>query len=72
MKKLLRIAKISGWSLLGLVVAILLLPVLFPNAFESHIKRWAHQHITGQLRFEKAHLSFFNHFPSLTLTVYDY
>ncbi|MCU0335779.1 MAG: AsmA family protein, partial [Chitinophagaceae bacterium] len=72
MKKLLRIAKISGLSLLGLVVVILLLPVLFPNAFASQIKRWASQHITGELRFDKARLSFFNHFPSLTLTLYDY
>ncbi|MGH2564461.1 MAG: AsmA family protein, partial [Ginsengibacter sp.] len=48
-----------------------LLPVLFPGFVADKIKQWANNAITTELNFSKARLSFFNHFPSLTLTLHD-
>jgi AsmA protein len=48
-----------------------LLPVLFPDFVAGKIKKWTNDAITTDLNFSKARLSFFNHFPSLTLTLHD-
>ncbi|MGC8750550.1 AsmA-like C-terminal region-containing protein [Hydrotalea sp.] len=47
------------------------LPLLFPTTVSNKIQSFANSHINGQLAFSKVRLSFFNHFPSLTLTLYD-
>ncbi|XZF14628.1 AsmA family protein [Chitinophagaceae bacterium MMS25-I14] len=73
MKKVLfRILKISGITIGSLLLLLFLLPVLFPGPVTRKIKAWANNAITGELNFSKARLSFFNHFPSLTLTLYDF
>jgi AsmA protein len=48
-----------------------LLPYLFPGFVSSKIKQWARSSINAELDFSKARLSFFRHFPALTLTLYD-
>lgn len=48
------------------------LPVLFPGKVEEKIKNWANQTINANLNFSKARLSFFEHFPTLTLTLHDF
>ena len=35
------------------------------------LKGWANESLNGELDFSRAGLSFFNHFPSLTVTLYD-
>ncbi|MBS1592232.1 MAG: AsmA family protein, partial [Bacteroidetes bacterium] len=67
-KKFLKIFGITIGSILALMF---LLPFLFPNFVSTKIKTWANNAITTELNFSKARLSFFNHFPSLTLTLYD-
>ncbi|HSR38349.1 MAG TPA: AsmA family protein, partial [Phnomibacter sp.] len=67
-----KILKVTGISLASLLLLMLLLPVLFPNAFSKQIKAWANDSITVQLDFAAAKLSFFSHFPHLTLTLQDY
>lgn len=64
--------KISSISLASILALMLLLPAIFPNAFSKQIKAWANDSITGQLDFAAAKLSFFSHFPHLTLTLQDY
>jgi len=71
-KKLLHILKISGISLFSVLVLMFLLPFLFPGTVSKKIKQWTNTTINGELNFSKARLSFFNHFPSLTLTLYDF
>src|SRR4030095_15151997 len=63
--------KITGIIILSLLLLMFLLPILFPDFVAKKIKVWANEVITTDLNFSKARLSFFNHFPSLTLTLYD-
>lgn len=67
----LRTLKIAGISIVSLFLLLFLLPILFPSTISNKIKTWTNNSITGDLNFSKARLSFFNHFPSLTLTLYD-
>jgi AsmA protein len=71
-KRATKILKITGISLVGLLLLMVLLPALFPNAFSRQIKALANENITGRLDFASANLSFFTHFPHLTLTLKNY
>ncbi|HEX3767168.1 MAG TPA: hypothetical protein VHT72_02280, partial [Puia sp.] len=68
---LLKILKISGISIVVLLALLFLAPYLFPDTVGRQIKHWTNQSIKGDLNFTRARLSFFTHFPSLTLTLYD-
>src|SRR6478736_3101682 len=71
MKRLKKILKITGITIACILLLMFLLPVLFPDFVAGKIKQWTNGSITTQLNFSKARLSFFNHFPSLTLTLHD-
>ena len=75
MKKLTRIffliLKICGITVLSLLLLLFLAPYFFPQTVSRQIKDWTNQSIQGDLDFSRARLSFFTHFPSLTLTLYD-
>ncbi len=68
---LLRILKISGITLISILALLFLGPYLMPDTVGKQIKQWTNQSIKGDLNFTKARLSFFTHFPSLTLSLYD-
>ena len=68
---LIRILKVSGITLVSFLILLFLAPYLFPDTVGKEIKRWTNQSIKGDLNFTQARLSFFTHFPSLTLTLYD-
>ncbi|SFW86658.1 AsmA family protein [Chitinophaga sancti] len=68
----LRTLKIASITIVSILLLLFLLPVLFPTTISNKIKTWTNNTITGDLNFSKARLSFFNHFPSLTLTLYDF
>jgi AsmA protein len=70
-KKFAKIFKITGISLGSIIVLMFLLPILFPTYVNEKIKQWTNNSIKGELNFSKVRLSFFNHFPSLTVTLYD-
>lgn len=73
MKKLiLKVLKITGITLGSIIALLFLLPMLFPGFVSKKVKSWANGAITGELNFSKARLSFFNHFPALTLTLHDF
>ncbi len=67
----LRILKITGITALSVLLLLFLAPYFFPDTVGKQIKHWTNQSIRGELNFSKARLSFFTHFPSLTLTLYD-
>src|SRR6476469_9574661 len=71
MKSLKKMLKITGITIGSILLLMFLLPILFPNFVADKIKQWANGAITTELNFSKARLSFFNHFPSLTLTLHD-
>jgi AsmA protein len=63
--------KISGITIVSLLILLFALPYLFPKTVSDKIKQWANGTVNGQLAFSGTGLSFFKHFPSLTLTLYD-
>ncbi len=67
-----KIAKYTGISLGGILLLLFLLPILFPGTIAEQIKTWTNQSIEGELNFSKVRLSFFRHFPALTLTLHDF
>jgi len=71
-KKIIRkTLKISGITLISFVAILAILPYLFPEKISTEIKALINQNIKGDLHFKKARFTFFNHFPTLTLTLYD-
>lgn len=69
---LLKLLKITGITIGSLLALLFIAPYVFPNTISEKIKQWANSSIKGELNFSKARLSFFNHFPSLTLTLHDF
>lgn len=62
-------AKVLAISFGGILGVMLVLPMLFPEKITQEVKTFANQKLNGELNFKEANLSFFNHFPSLTLTL---
>lgn len=61
-------------KILGVVFAILLafaltVPFIFTETITQKVKATANKHLDGELNFKDTNLSFFKHFPSLTLTL---
>ncbi|WP_445453791.1 hypothetical protein [Flavobacterium sp. 25HG05S-40] len=67
-----RILKISGITIGSILLLMFLIPILFPGKIAEEVKSFANQKLNGELNFKEANLSFFNHFPSLTLTLTDF
>ena len=68
---LLGILKIIGITLVSVLILLFLAPYLFPDTVGKQMKQLANQSIKGDLNYSKIRLSFFSHFPSLTLNIYD-
>jgi len=64
--------KVIVVSVVSLLVILFLLPYVMPGTISKKIKSFVNRSIDGKIEFSKARLSFFNHFPSLTLTLYDF
>ena len=64
--------KIVGITLAVLLFLMFLLPIIFPGKIEEQVKLFANEKLEGDLTFGQTHLSFFEHFPSLTLTLDDF
>lgn len=67
-----KILKITGITIGSILLLLFLAPYIFPNTVAEQIKGWTNSSIKGELNFSRARLSFFNHFPSLTLTLHDF
>lgn len=67
-----RILKITGITVGSILLLLFLIPILFPGKIAEEVKAFANQKLNGELDFKEANLSFFNHFPSLTLTLTDF
>lgn len=64
--------KITGITVFTVLGLMFVLPILFPGKIAEEVKKFANERLEGELNFSKAELSFFNHFPSLTLTLKDF
>ena len=63
--------KAIGITAASLLLLLFLLPYLFPGFVSNKIRQWARHSIQTELHFSAARLSFFRHFPALTLTLYN-
>lgn len=64
-----RLVKFIGISFATVLFAMVLFPIVFPNKIADEVKSFANSKLKGELNFSEANISFFNHFPSLTLTL---
>lgn len=64
--------KIFGITIAVLLLGMFLFPIIFPGKIEKEIKSFANENLKGELNFKEANLSFFNHFPSLTLSLEEF
>lgn len=69
---LVSVLKYTGITILVILVLMFLLPILFPGKISQEVKSFANEKLEGELNFKEAKLSFFEHFPSLTLTLTDF
>lgn len=73
MKKIsLKIAKWFGIFIFSFLFLLFIIPLLFPGTISQQVKIFANKHLAGELDYSKTHLSFFRHFPSLTVSVDDF
>lgn len=67
----LKTLKIAGLSVAGILLLLFLIPLLFPGTVVEKVKGWANSQLEAELDFSSVRLSFFSHFPSLTVSLYD-
>jgi len=70
-KTLLKILKWLGITVAGILLLMFLIPLLFPGTIASEVKKVANKSLDAKLNFSKSKLSFFTHFPSLTVSLDD-
>lgn len=70
--RFLKALKITGATILISLSLLFLFPIVFPGKIAQEVKKFANEKLEGELNFSEAHLSFFNHFPSLTLTLKNF
>lgn len=70
--KILKGLKIAVITFVSVLLLMFLFPIVFPGKIAAEVKKFANEKLEGELNFSEAHLSFFNHFPSLTLTLKDF
>ena len=69
-KKLgIKILKITGITIGSILLLMFLIPMLFPGTIAEQVKSLANKKLDGELNFKESKLSFFRHFPSLTVSL---
>ncbi|WP_276381363.1 AsmA family protein [Flavobacterium sp. H4147] len=67
----LKILKWTGIVIAGILLLLFVLPLLFPGKIASEVKKIANERLDTKMEFSKSKLSFFTHFPSLTVSLDD-
>lgn len=60
------------WIVSVVLLLMAITPLLFTNLASEKIKELANRNLDGKLDYKSARLSFFSHFPSLTLSLYEF
>lgn len=66
------ILKWTGISILSILFLMFIIPIVFPGTISKQVKIFANKHLNGELDYGKTRLTFFRHFPSLTVSVDDF
>jgi AsmA protein len=69
---LVKAAKYTGISLVVLLFMMFLTPIVFEDKIKEAIKNTANEKLAGEMNYSDVNISFFKHFPSLTLTLADF
>ena len=64
--------KITGITFVTLFLLLFIGPYLFPDTISKEIQKTINKNIKGEVKFKGASLSFFRHFPSLTLSLDEF
>ncbi len=67
-----KVLKISGITLIVILALLLLSPLLFRQRIEGEVKKLANRTLKSEMNFSGMDLSFFRHFPYLSLTLSDF
>ena len=65
------ILKAAGITFIISLLILVVLPILFADTITEKVKVLANKNLEGELNFNDSELSFFKHFPSLTLTLHE-
>lgn len=68
---LLKTAKYLGITLVVIIGLLFLTPIVFADKIKEQIKKTANEKLSAELNYSDVSVSFFHHFPSLTLTLND-
>jgi AsmA protein len=68
---LLKIAKYFGITFMVILGLLFLTPIIFADTIKEQIKKTANEKLSAELNYSDVSVSFFHHFPSLTLTLND-
>ena len=69
---LVKTAKYIGISLAIILALMLVTPFVFSDKIKEEIKKTANKKLAGEMNYSDVNVSFFKHFPSLTLTLNDF
>ena len=68
-KHVIKALKIVGITVASILLLLYLLPILFPSTIASEVKKVANARLDTRMEFSKSRLSFFTHFPYLTVSL---
>lgn len=68
---LLKTAKYLGITFVVIIGLLFLTPIVFADKIKEQIKKTANEKLSAELNYSDVSVSFFHHFPSLTLTLND-
>ena len=68
---LLKVLKWLGIFIVFILFLMFIIPLLFPGTISEQVKIFANKKLVGKLDYKEVHLTFFRHFPSLTVSVDD-
>ena len=71
LSKVMKVIKITGISLGGIALVLYVSPYFFKEQINDGIKEVAKNYIKTEVDFKDLDISFFNHFPKLTVTLTD-
>ena len=66
---LLKTAKYLGITFVVIIGLLFLTPIIFADKIKEQIKKTANERLSAELNYSDVSVSFFHHFPSLTLTL---
>ncbi|WP_367770266.1 AsmA-like C-terminal region-containing protein [Flavobacterium sp. WC2421] len=64
--------KFIGITIISILMLMFILPFIFAEKIETEIKKEANNKLNGELNYSEAKVSFFHHFPSLTISLNNF